>query len=114
MLNFETQERRLDKYRRKYLSAIDDLQHAVSAGAMFAAVAVIQADTDTVAEHAVRKELAKESVSRKVLDASGQLVASVARSALAYPTGPEAFDIAVYSVASLLLSSWSARPGVSR
>ena len=110
MITFEPQERRLDKYRRRYLSAADELQQSVAAGAMLAAVAVIQADTDA-AEHALRKELAAESVARKIIDGSGNLLHSVAVRALAYPAAPDSFEMAVYSVACLVLTAYQARVG---
>lgn len=106
----ETNDKPLDKYRRKFNDAAATMSGAVAEAGLRAAVHVIRSETGAPSEHAVRAAVKAQSLARRVLDASGNLAAGVLRSSLPDPWAPEAFDAAVFQVGKLLCIAWQAQP----
>ena len=71
----------------------------------------VMAETGVSSEQAVRAQVKEQGTLRRLLDGSGRLVVSVARSALADPFAPGAFDAATYAVGKLLAEAWRLRGG---
>ncbi len=106
-----TIERQLDKQRKHYEEAAQAMVGAVTEGGLRAAVHVIATEASAGSEMAVRAEVKAQGVLRRLLDGSGRLVISVARSAIADPFAPGAFDAAVFTVGKLLTDAWRLRAG---
>jgi hypothetical protein len=87
------------------------MQAAVTEAALRAATHAVVTETGATSEQAVRADIRKQGIVRRLLDSSGRLVLSVARSAIADPFAPGAFDAAAYSVGKLLAQAWLARGG---
>ncbi|MFC5437116.1 hypothetical protein ACFPME_11140 [Rhodanobacter umsongensis] len=104
-------ERKIEKYRRQYDDAATTMQTAVTEAGLRAVVHVVMAETGATSEHAVRAEVKAQGALRKLLDGSGRLVVSVARTALADPFAPGAFDAATYAIGKLLAEAWRLRGG---
>jgi hypothetical protein len=109
----EAAERKIEKYRRQFDQAASTMQTAVTEAALRAVVHVVMVETGAASEQAVRAEVKAQGTLRRLLDGSGRLVLSVARSALADPFAPGAFDAAAYAVGKLLAEAYVAR-GVKR
>ena len=107
----ETAERKIEKYRRQYDEAATTMQTAVAEAGLRAVVHVVMAETGVSSEQAVRAQVKEQGTLRRLLDGSGRLVVSVARSALADPFAPGAFDAATYAVGKLLAEAWRLRGG---
>ena len=103
-------ERKLQKYARRYSEAADALQSAITDAALLGASHVIATHYGT-GEQVTRAELVAHGKVRQILDQSGRLVLSVARSALADPFAPGAFDAATFAVGKLLAEAWRLRGG---
>ncbi|MEY2169561.1 MULTISPECIES: hypothetical protein [unclassified Rhodanobacter] len=107
-----TIERQLDKQRKRYEEAAQAMVGAVTEGGLRAAVHVIVTEASACSEMAVRAEVKAQGVLRRLLDSSGRLVTSIARSAIADPfAGPGTFDAAVFTVGKLLTDAWRLRAG---
>lgn len=104
----EITDKALDKYRRKFDEAADAMAGAVAEAGLRAAVHVIQVETGAPSEMAVRAEVRREGIARRVLEHSGRVVSGVLRSALPDPWAPEAFDAAAFHVAKLMTTAWRA------
>jgi hypothetical protein len=104
-------ERKIDKYRRQYDEAATTMQTAVAEAGLRAVVHVVMTETGATSEQAVRAEVKAQGTLRRLLDSSGRLVVNVARSALADPFAPGAFDAATYAVGKLLAEAWRLRGG---
>ena len=107
----ETAERKIEKYRRQYDEAATTMQTAVAEAGLRAVVHVVMAETGVSSEQAVRAQVKEQGTLRRLLDGSGRLVVSVARSALADPFAFDAFDAATYAVGKLLAEAWRLRGG---
>ncbi|EIM04122.1 hypothetical protein LRK24_10255 [Rhodanobacter denitrificans] len=105
-------EKKIDKCRRQFDEAATSMQAAVTEAGLRAAVHVVATETGAKSEQAVRADVRAQGMARRILDASGHLVASVVRSTLADPFAPGAFDAAAYSIGKLLATAWRARGGV--
>jgi hypothetical protein len=104
-------ERKIEKYRRQYDEAADTMQTAVTEAGLRAAVHVVMLESGAASEQAVRAEVKAQGVLRRLVDSSGRLVLSVARSTLADPFAPGSFDAAAYAVGKLLANAWQLRGG---
>lgn len=107
----EAAERKIEKYRRQYDEAATTMRTAVAEAGLRAVVHVVMAETGASSEQAVRAQVKEQGTLRRLLDGSGRLVISVARSALADPFAPGAFDAATYAVGKLLAEAWRLRGG---
>lgn len=104
-------ERKIEKHRRQFDDAAAAMQAAVTEAALRAAVHVVAVETGAASEQRTRAEVKAQGIVRRVLDSSGRLVLGVARSVLADPFAPGAFDAAAYAVGKLLAQAWIARGG---
>lgn len=102
-------EKKLTKLRNRYVEAADAMQAAVTEAGLHAAVHVIATETGATSEQAVRADVKAQGKMRRLLDDSGRLVLNVARSTLADPFAPGAFDAAAYSMGKLLAEAWQLR-----
>jgi hypothetical protein len=102
-------ERKITKLRNRYAEAADTMQAAVTEAGLHAAVHVIATETGATSEQAVRADVKAQGALRRVLDSSGRLVLSVARSTLPDPWAQGAFDAAAYAVGKLLAEAWQLR-----
>jgi hypothetical protein len=106
-------ERKIDKYRRQFDQAATAMQTAVTAAGICAAATVAAAITGA-SEQTLHPEIRAQGIARQLLDGSGRLVLSVARSVLSEPIAPGAFDAATYAVGKLLAEAWRLRAGGDR
>jgi hypothetical protein len=104
-------ERKIDKHRRQFAEAANTMQKAVTEASLRAATHLAMVETSASSEQAVRADIKTQGTLRRILDASGQLVANVARAAIVEPFAPGAFDAATFAVSKLLATAWQARGG---
>lgn len=102
-------DREIEKQRGRYVDAAGAMQKAVTEAALRAATVCAMDETGSTAEQSTRSDVRSQAVLRRVLDSSGRLLASVARTAMADPFAPEAFDAAVFTVGKLIATAWRAR-----
>jgi hypothetical protein len=99
----EVTERKMERFHRQFDEAAESMQKAVVEAGLRAATHVYMVETGATSEHAARAQIKEHGTLRQILTASGQLVTSVARSTIAEPFAPGAWDHATFTLAKLLV-----------